>query len=430
MRKEWRELWASRAWWVMFAITGPLVGVSFISAVRTYGELSGVGGTTGGVGEAFTPLIGIYAPTFSAYEIAALFLLPFVAIRLVAGDRQNGALKLELQQPLPPLALVAAKSVVLLAAWTLASVPAVLAALLWTSYGGHSYLPEILSIALGHMLNAGLAIALASAAASIAEHPSTAAILTLACTVGAWVISFIALVHGGVWDTIAGYTPSAMLSMFQHGLIRLDVVCIAATLIAMGLGVSAIWMRLGETPWQRTIESLALASCAGLVIVGCSFIRADWDTSENRQNSFSEADQETLEHITTPLKIEAHFAPEDGRRLDLERDALSKLRRVMPHLQVTYISRTSVGMFEQTAPNYGEIWYDLGGRREMSRMVTAEGVLETIYSLAKVTPPVEDEAPYRGYPLAATPKGAPLLFYGIWPLAIASAGFFFARRHR
>ena len=88
---------------------GPLVGVSFISAVRTYAEASGSNGTTAGVGEAFSPLIGIWAPTFSACELAAAFLLPFVAIRLVAGDRQSGALKLELQHPMSTFARIAAQ---------------------------------------------------------------------------------------------------------------------------------------------------------------------------------------------------------------------------------------------------------------------------------------------------------------------------------
>ena len=98
--KEWRELMASRAWWVLLLVMGPLVGVSFISAVRTYAEASGLNGTAVGVGEAFSPLVGIWAPTFSACELAAAFLLPFVAIRLVSGDRQSGALKIELQHPM------------------------------------------------------------------------------------------------------------------------------------------------------------------------------------------------------------------------------------------------------------------------------------------------------------------------------------------
>jgi len=99
---------ASRAWWVLLLAMGPLVGVTFISAVRTYSEASGLNGTTAGVGEAFSPLIGIWAPTFSACEVAAVFLLPFVAIRLVSGDRQSGALKIEMQHPMPTIGRVAA----------------------------------------------------------------------------------------------------------------------------------------------------------------------------------------------------------------------------------------------------------------------------------------------------------------------------------
>jgi hypothetical protein len=111
--KEWRELVASRAWWAMLLLTGPLVGVCFIRAVQTYAELSGLHGTAFGTGEAFAPLIGIWAPTFSAYELVAAFLLPFVTIRLVAGDRQSGAAKLEEQQPLSSVPRMAVKAAVL-----------------------------------------------------------------------------------------------------------------------------------------------------------------------------------------------------------------------------------------------------------------------------------------------------------------------------
>src|SRR4051795_2297390 len=121
LRKEWRELISSRSWWVFLLLIGPLVGVSFISAVRTYAEASGLGGTSAGVGEAYSPLIGIWAPTFSACELAAAFLLPFVAISLVAGDRQSGALKIELQHQMPAFARIAAKGLVLVAGWLIVS---------------------------------------------------------------------------------------------------------------------------------------------------------------------------------------------------------------------------------------------------------------------------------------------------------------------
>src|SRR5215831_19564765 len=161
LRKEWRELMASRSFWVMLVLMGPLVGVSFINAVRSYAEASGKGGAAAGLADALFPLDGVVAPTFSAYEIAAAFLLPFVAIRAIAGDRTSGALKLELQRGMAPVSMISAKALVLGAGWLLAGVPIVLAGILWTSYGGSLYVPELGSLAVGHLLNAGLVIALA-----------------------------------------------------------------------------------------------------------------------------------------------------------------------------------------------------------------------------------------------------------------------------
>jgi len=427
--KERRELAASKSWWVMLLAMGPLVGVSFISAVRTYAEASGLNGTAAGVGEAFSPLVGVWAPTFSACELAAAFLLPFVGIRLVSGDRQSGALKLELQHPMPAFVRLGAKAMVLLSAWIVALLAPLIAVVLWRSYGGAIYLPELATVAAGHLLNAGLTVALAASTAAITEHPSTAAILTLTVTVGTWIVNFIAAVQGGVWERVAGYTPTAMVGEFQHALVRLDVVSIAAALIASGLVVAAIWLRLGMPVRRRAYESIALGALTAATLFACTFITPSWDFSENRMNSFARADEEALEQIHAPLSIEAHLAPEDPRRVDLERRALSKLRRVMPQAQVRYVSATSIGIFEQTSQHYGEIWYDLGGKRTMNRATTAEGVLEAIYDLAGVKPPVETDEIFRGHPLAVAPKGAAAVFYGIWP-ALVVAGAFFVRRRR
>jgi ABC-2 type transport system permease protein len=429
LAKEWRELLASRAWWTMFAIMGPLVGVSFAGAVQTYAEASGLNGTAGGVGEAFSPLIGVWAPTFSACEVAAAFLLPFVAIRLVAGDRQSGALKIEMQHRMPAIARLSAKTLVLCAAWIVALLAPALALVLWRSYGGTLYAPELATVVLGHLLNAGLTIALASAAAAVAEHPSTAAILTLGVTVGTWIVNFIAAVQGGAWERAAGYTPTAMVAAFQQGLLRLDVVLVAVALIACGLTLSAIWMRLGVPVRRRAYESVALGAATAAVLFASTFATASWDTSENRANSFSRADEEALERIQAPLRIEAHLAPEDPRRFDLEHHAIAKLRRILPRTQVQYVSNTSIGLFEQTAPHYGEIWYDLGGKRVMSRTTTAEGVLETIYSVAGIAPPAEaDDTEFHGHPLAAPPAHAATVFYGIWPAAVVAGALFTRRR--
>jgi hypothetical protein len=428
LEKEWRELLAARSFWVLLLVMGPLVGVSFTSAVRTYAEASGLGGTAAGVGEAFSPLVGVWAPTFSACELAAVFLLPFVAIRLVAGDGMSGALKLELQHPLPALVRLGAKAVVLLAGWCLALLAPAVAVLLWKGYGGTVYAPELLAVVLGHLLNAGLTVGLAAPAAALAEHPSTAAILTLSVTVGTWLLAFVAAIHGGIWERIADDVPAAMVAELQHGLVRADVVLIALSLMAGGLVLAAIWLRLGVPVKRRLSESALLGMVTVAVVLASTTVGASWDLSENRANSFSRADEAALRTIESPLRIEAHLAPADPRRSDLERQALAKLRRVLPHLVVRYVSATSIGLFEQSASDYGEIRYELGDRRATSRATSEESVLEVIYGLAQIAPRGETDEPYRGHPLAAPPAGAAWVFYGLWPAAVAGAAFMTKRR--
>jgi hypothetical protein len=430
VRKEWRELLSSRAWWVMLALFGPLVGFSFIGAVTTYGEASGLNGTAAGVGEAFSPLVGVWAPTFSACELAAAFLLPFVGIRLFGGDRQTGTLKLEMQLPLSTAERVGAKALVLAIGWTIASLALLLAAGLWRFYGGTLYGPEMLSVLLGHFLNAGLTIALAAATAAVSEHPSTAAILTLSVTVGTWITNFVAAVQGGLWERVAAYTPTSMVAEFQHGLVRLDVLLIALALTALGFGFATIWLRLGLPVRRRAWESVILAMVGLVAIVAFAMLRPSWDFSESRANSFARADERALRQITVPLRIDAHLAPEDPRRFDLERHALRKLRRVLPDVEVRYVSATTIGLFEQTSPHYGEVWYELAGRRIMSRVTTAEGVLEAIYELSGVRPREEGEDVYRGRPLAARPHYAAAAFYGAWPALVCAVALVFRRRQR
>jgi len=418
----------SRSFWMMLVLMGPLVGVSFINAVRSYAEASGKGGAGAGLADALFPLDGIVAPTFSAYEIAASFLLPFVAIRAISGDRASGALKLELQQGMAPLSMIGVKALVLGIGWLLAGVPIVLAGLLWISYGGSLYAPEVASLTVGHLLNAGLVIALAAAAAALAEHPSTAAILVLAFTVGTWVLSFVAAFQGGIWEQIVSYTPSEMLQTFRRGLVRLDLVLATLALIMAALVMAASWLRLGVSVPRRALESVAIIGVAAVLSFGASFAQSSWDISENERNSFDEADEALLEKIVAPLKIEAHLAPEDPRRFDLEHQTLAKLRRTMRHLRIEYVAGSSTGLFEQADVHYGEIWYDLGGKRAVGRSATTDGVLDAIYELAGMKPPQEGEAGHRGHPLAAEPAGAAALFYVIWPLTVLSLGLLLHRR--
>ena len=72
LAKEWRALVASRAYWILLLLVGPLVGNGFITAVNLYAEASGIGGGAAALAEGLTPLDGLLVPTFGAYDLAVM----------------------------------------------------------------------------------------------------------------------------------------------------------------------------------------------------------------------------------------------------------------------------------------------------------------------------------------------------------------------
>jgi len=430
LAKEWRELMASRAWWVMLALTGPLVGLSFIGAVRSFSEMSGGAGGPAGLSEALTPLDGIFIPTFGAFDLIATFLLPFVAIRAVSADIQSGAIKILLQQPrVSTRTMVAAKAIVLFVGCLIASLAGALACALWTSYGGATSLPELVNLSLGHALHAALTIAIAVAAAAMTEHPATAAIVALGVTVGTWAYEFISLGRGGWWEALASYMPTAMLRAFEHGLFRVSAVLVVSAITLGGLAIGAIWLRIGVPASRRVAHSVIAAALTAAAAVAGAMIPGDLDVSENRRNSFTEREEAALEAISTPLRINARLAPEDPRRFDLEHGAYAKLRRTMKDVDIVYTSSTATGLFEPQGTGYGEIWYALGEKRVMERSTAEPIIVNTIVELSGAPALADgDEESFSGHPLVAQPVGAASLFYVIWPVASLSAGFFKRKR--
>jgi ABC-type transport system involved in multi-copper enzyme maturation permease subunit len=128
--KEFRELMASRAFWLLILMIGPLVGHGFITAVDTYAEASGIAGGPSALAQGLSPLDGILVPAFGAYDLAVTLLFPFVAIRLVALEKASGAWKLLLQSPASAGAMLFAKGLILLAGWLIAWIPGLCALVL------------------------------------------------------------------------------------------------------------------------------------------------------------------------------------------------------------------------------------------------------------------------------------------------------------
>lgn len=423
--KEWRELTASRAYWLLLVMIGPLVGQSFITAVELYAEASGIGGGPAALAQGLTPLDGFIVPTFGAYDLAVTLLFPFVAIRLLAAEKESGALKLSLQLPVGVGPMLAAKGLALTCGWALAWAPGLAALMLWKSYGGHLYGPETLNLLLGHLLRMMVSGGVAVAAAAVAESAASAAIVTLGFTVGTWALDFIAAGRGGFLQDLAAYTPTAALRFFEQGLLRLNTAVVMLAVALGGYAVAAAWLHTGRPLRARLLRVAGVMAALVAVVIAAGNLRASWDLSENRRNSFPAADEALLRQIDEPLRITVFLSPEDPRLTDLERSILSKLRRVLPRVDVTYAATSLTGLFEEAEDHYGEVWYEMGGRKAASRSTTEPIVLEQIYQLAGIDPPERADARaedgFSGYPLATRPRGAAWVFYVVCPLAAALA---------
>src|ERR1700737_3991326 len=188
--KELWEILSGRALWTMLLLMCPLVGYSFFQAVSLYGEASTAGLHSPVLANTPPPLDGILVPTLGAFYVAVTLLFPFVAIRALGQEKESGALRLLIQLPYRSPTLITAKLAAVLAAWVLSSIPALSALAIWGMLGGHFSAPETLNLLFGHLLYGLLVGAIALFAASISESAATAAIVTLAFTIGSWVLDF------------------------------------------------------------------------------------------------------------------------------------------------------------------------------------------------------------------------------------------------
>ncbi len=427
-RKEVRELLLSRAFALLLVAVALLVGHAFITAVETYAEMSGGAGGAAALPQGMSPLDGILVPTFGAYDLAAMLLLPFVVIRTFGAERATGAWTMLVQSTIPVRTMMLIKLTALLAAWLFALVPGLLAVLLWRSYGGHIDGAELGALLLGHLLRAGVSVGIAAALACIAPQPATAAVATLGVTVGLWALDFIGATSGGVAERIAAFGPAAALRQFEQGLVRGSTVLVMLAVVACGLTLAGVWSVPGRRQLAR-VRSTAITMVVTLAVVSLAArLRASWDLSEDRRHSFSPAISAALAKIPGELTIEAHLAPEDPRLADLKRGVVGRLERVMTtrFLQAGGGGRT--GLFAHPDSAYGEIWYRLGDRRVMERSTIDNIVVETVLRLAgQELPTGEGVTTYNGYSMNSTPRYAAILFFAVWPAFIVTI-FWRARR--
>src|SRR5258707_4014518 len=254
--KELWEILSGRALWTMLLLMCPLIGYSFFQAVSLYAEASAAGLQSLVLASSLSPLDVILVPTLGASYVAVTLLFPFVAIRVLGQEKESGALRLLIQLPYRSSTLIAAKLVAVIAAWVLSSIPALSALAIWRMLGGHLSAPETMNLLLGHLLYGSLVGAIALFAASISESAATAAIVTLAFTIGSRVLDFTVAGHPGLLEWIARLSLTQVLRTFEQGLLPAGLVLGTGAALFGFAALANVWLPPGVHVRDKAIASI------------------------------------------------------------------------------------------------------------------------------------------------------------------------------
>jgi ABC-2 family transporter len=429
-----KELWdilGGRALWIMLLLLCPLVGYSFFQAVSLYADASQSAQQSPILAASLSPLDGILAPTLGGFYVGVTLLFPFVAIRVLGNEKEAGSLGLLIQLPYRPATLIAAKLAAVLMAWLLCAVPAFSALAIWVLLGGHLYAAETLTLLAGQLLYGLLIGAIALFAASISEGAATAAIVTLAFTIGSWVLDFTLAGNPGLLGWVSRLSLSQALRTFEQGLLSIGLVVGILAAIGGFAALATVWLPPGVSTRAKLLRSLVCILAAAITFAVAAQIRSSIDVTEDRRNSFPIADQRALAKLTDALIVTVHLAPEDPRYADLNRNVLAKLERVLPNVTIRRSGERPGRATAAGEDAYGEVEYVYAGRADTSRSTSPREILPLLYTLARrpAPPPIPAED-YPGYPLVSTAQSALPWFFGGLPILIGIAWWWSRRPPR
>jgi len=400
----------------MLIILSLLTGYSFVQAVSLFSQASRTALQYPEIARGMDPFRGVFVPCFGALYLVTTLLFPFTAIKLISSEMHSGSLKLLVQSSLNLRHIIAVKTAALAIGWLLALVPALSAIAAWGMLGGHIYLQEILNLVLGYTLYALVITGIAFFAASVTSSTATAAILTLAFTLGSWVLDFAAGTQSWL-HSISAVSLTALLRTYEHGLFSLSATGQALIAASGFLVLSSVWLNSGAKLKGKLIRSVLVFLSCILLSQPVSNIRVFHDATENRGNSFSSADETALKQMDKPLTVTVYLSREDSRRHDYETNILSKLQRTVPDLTAVFPCDSTGSLpGTQNDDRYGIIEYDYNGKHDESWSNSPGEVLPVLHQLAGETVTFSETQQYPGYPIVTDAASFNTWFYIILPM--------------
>lgn len=434
-RRELAIAFHARITWLVASFGALLVGHGFVLAVDLYSAASRSALASVLMRRELDPLAGIVRPTFGGAQLAAAMLVPIVAARLLAVEKERntfGALALALGSPAKVLLwkLAAASLVALL---TLAA-PIVLFSL-FALLGGHLDVLEVGIGLSGHLLHLLLVAVISVAASAWTRNVAQATTLAIIVSLASWAIEagegFAALAWLGPLEAAA---VSRQLAPFEHALVSIGALGWFGAALSSALAMALLGARFDLSRRARAGGAVLIALATMTAIAASTRIHRAYDWTELRRASLPPAAVMELRALDLPIEITVWLDREDSRRRQLERDTLMKLQLARPDLRiVTPLDSTGRGDPAVHDDAYGRLVIRVGAESRETRSTSRREVTTLIFEAAGRPLPDWSQPAYPGYPLVLDGDRGALarwVAYGVVPGAMLVLGFILTRRRR
>jgi len=104
-------------------------------------------------------------------------------------------------------------------------------------------------------------------AAAVSESSATAAILTLAFTIGSWVLDFTIAGQPGFLEWMARLSLTEVLRPFEQGLLSVGTIIGVAAAICGFAALAAAWLPPGHSVRWKIVRSIACVMTVALVLL-------------------------------------------------------------------------------------------------------------------------------------------------------------------
>jgi hypothetical protein len=390
--------------WIAAAAAALLIGHGFVLAVDLYSAASlSVEAHTYLAGE-FDPLLGVVRPTLGGLMLALALFGPIVGARGLAIEKDRHTFHTTVLRSRSVALLVGRKWFSAVLAMGLPWIATVLLMILWRAVGGHVQVGETLVVLTAPLLYTGLIAGLATAAAAFARNLSQAIATALILVALTWGIDAAEGFSALAWMGGAGaWSPTGYLAPFEHGTLTLGGVGWFAGTTAGALALAVVGCRFDLHGVRRL--GAALGATAFLVIAALVLKRLPqaWDLTEAHRHSLPPAVVHKLQTLPGAVTITVNLDREDGRRQQIERDVLAKLRLALPNLHLRFPpDEAGNSTVSPSEGHYGQLTIAVGDRRAVTTSNSRREIVTALLSLTDSTAVDWTQADYPGYPLVVT----------------------------